>query len=161
MLARGLLMWWEAGVPFVCLLWPQNKSVVRGLLKGDLWCLWSYFFLNFLFLFSLYLLFGDDLFHFHLNCPSCVFVVLVAKNICLFKSDGQSTGMVCTGAVSQIVKTYSSGQIHYRNTHHRFHWKVSFWCDDWWFLNLHKKISLSEATIALKHLFTCTRSCVK
>lgn len=37
-------MWWEAGVPFVCLLWPQNKSVVRGLLKGDLWCLWSYFF---------------------------------------------------------------------------------------------------------------------
>lgn len=93
--------------------------------------------------------------------PVVYLLCLWPKNLCLFKSDGQSTGMVCTGAISQIVKTCSSGQIHYRNMHHRFHWKVSFWCDDWWFLNLHKKISLSEATIALKHLFTCTRSCVK
>lgn len=161
MLARALLMWWEAGVPFVCLLWPQNKSVVRGLLKGDLWCLWSYFFLISCFC-SLCICYLVAIhFTFIWIVPVVYLLCLWPKNLCLFKSDGQSTGMVCTGAVSQIVKTCSSGQIHYRNMHHRFHWKVSFWCDDWWFLNLHKKISLSEATIALKHLFTCTRSCVK
>lgn len=77
--------------------------------------------------------------------------MLVAKNLAFLSLMAKVQGMVCTGAVSQIVKTYSSGQIHYRNMHHGFYWKVSFWCDDWWFLNLHKKISLSEATIALQN----------
>lgn len=125
-------MWWEAGVPFVCLLWPQNKSVVRGLLKGDLWCLWSYFFLNFLFLFSLYLLFGGDSFHFHLNCPSCVFVVLVAKNLCLFKSDGQAWFALVPSVRSWKHIAQGKYIIETRTTGFTEKWAFDVMTDDFW-----------------------------
>lgn len=105
MLARGLLMWWEAGVPFVCLLWPQNKSVVRGLLKGDLCCLWS-FFLNFLFLFFLYLLFGGDTFIWIV--PVVYLLCLWSKTFAFLSLMAKVQGMVCTGGVSQTASLYAA-----------------------------------------------------